>query len=124
MLGFLSVLISIICVGIILAGLLALLRDSKRPQNRWFFIFTIFLACWVASNFIDSNFVNSTTSVFLKIDFSSILFTAWALLQFTLVFFERNTNVKNQIATRIFTIPGLLLNIVISLLIFFNQIVT
>jgi signal transduction histidine kinase len=121
---FLSVLISIISAGIVLAGLMALLRGPKRAQNRWFFIFTIFLAVWIVSNFLDSNFVNSTTDILLKIDFSSILFTAWALLQFTLVFLIRNADKKRLIHTPTFTITSFLLNVMFSLLIFLNLVVT
>jgi signal transduction histidine kinase len=124
MLGILSVVIYLISIGIVLAGTLAFLRDPKSSQNRWFFVFAIFLAIWVMSNFLDSNFVNSTTNFFLRIDFSSILFASWALLQFTLFFLTRETDKRQQVIARVFTIPGLLLNIILSFLIFSNLVVT
>lgn len=124
MLGILSVAIYLISIGIVLAGVLAFLRDPKSSQNRWFFVFAIFIAVWVMSNFLDSNFVNPTTNFFLRIDFSSILFASWAFLQFTLVFLKRERDKWQEIITRVFTFPGLSLNILLSCLIFSNLVVT
>ena len=109
MLIILSVLIGIISLGMIIAGALTILRDSKNPQNRWFFGFSSLLGIWTLANFIDSNYLNSHTSLFVKLDFSIILFGVWAALifayNFSVLSTQSNANIMSlkMISEREFT---------------------
>lgn len=53
---FLIVIIVCVTLGVFIAGLLALLRDYKKVQNRWFFAFSCFLTLWIPSNFVDKDY--------------------------------------------------------------------
>ena len=123
MLIFLDILIGAISLGMITAGVLTLIRDSKSSQNRWFFTFASLLGVWTVANFIDSNFVSSNTDFFVKIDFIVILFAIWAALNFAYKFSSSNPN-NNKRQERLMIAPGLLINLLFGVLIFSNLVVT
>ena len=123
MLIILSVLIGIISLGMIIAGALTILRDSKNPQNRWFFGFSSLLGIWTLANFIDSNYLNSHTSLFVKLDFSIILFGVWAALIFAYNFSVLSTQSRNKSMNKYIVMPGLILNLLFGILIFSNLVV-
>lgn len=114
MLIYLSVLIGISSLGILIAGLLAFLRNSKNPQNRWFLALSVALALWIPTNFIDSSIVKpGITDFFLLIDLAMAPFIAWTLLEFVEVFSVRSAvNHKRNRTYKLFLIGTLVLNIV------------
>ncbi len=123
MLIFLNFLIAAITIGMITAGLLTIIRDSKSNQNRWFFVFSAFSSFWIIANFINSNYVNSKTVLFVRLDFSLILFTFWAVLIFAIKFSTlSNSNTVHRLEKYII-LPGFIINLVFFILIFTNSIV-
>jgi signal transduction histidine kinase len=102
----------------ITAGSLTLIRDSKSLQNRWFFTFALLLGLWIAANFIDSNYINSSTVFFVKIDFILILFAIWSALVFACKFSGKTAQYQKLIIA-----PGFLINFVFGILIFLNLVI-
>ncbi len=123
MLIILNILIGIISLGMITAGVLTLIRDSKSLQNRWFFSFSVLLGLWTIANFIDSNYLSSKTVFFVKVDFSIILFALWAALNFAYRFSNSNYKSENTKYAKLFFLPGLVLNALFGILIFSNLLI-
>ncbi len=87
MLVLISIVVGISVAAILVAGLLALLRNPNKLQNRWFFGFAAFITLWIPFNFFDSNFVVPFwTNITLKLDFISALFLGWAFVEFVEAF--------------------------------------
>jgi signal transduction histidine kinase len=111
-------------LAIVVAGLLAFLRNAKDPQNKWFFLVTIFVATWIAANFFDSNVITEHwTDLALKLDFSLALFIAWSLFEFSGVLLVHTAGKSKKFSPAAVRWPSLLLNLLIVVTIFFTSLV-
>lgn len=127
----LGALLFICSFAIVIAGLLSFLRNPERSQNKWFLALSLSVGFWTVSNFIASNISHQfITELAVKLDFSSAIFMAWCLLKFVSVFIVatgegRKTVLLTRIVTsRTFSILTCVLNIIVILAIFLNQIFT
>lgn len=125
----LGVLIGLCCFAIVIAGLLALLRNQNDKINRKFFYLTIFVGIWTTANFIGSN--TSTyplTELAVKIDFSGAIFMAWMLLIFVAEFLaekdSRHSKITEFLAAKKFFIASLLINLALIIFVAINKIIT
>lgn len=83
LIDILTIITAIIAITIFISGLLTFLRNPYLKENRWFFIFTLSLAIWLMSNYIDSNIVKHNLTVIMgKLDFSFALILAWSFMKF------------------------------------------
>ncbi|MCA9324571.1 hypothetical protein KDA23_00680 [Candidatus Saccharibacteria bacterium] len=119
MLIYLGLLAMFTAFAVLIAGLLAFIRNTKGAQNRWFFIVTIFIALWIGLNFYDSNFViPSVTETVLRFEFVAALFIAWSVLGFSRVLQANVTDIRKSGSGEQAVLVGLLVaNLLFSLLI-------
>jgi signal transduction histidine kinase len=130
MLILLGGLIGVCAMGTVLAGLLVLLRSQDKVENRWFFLFTLFLSLWVVSNFTGSSLVKPGLTEFLvKLDFSLALVMAWCFLYFVGSFVPRNINqnyglklLTKYFSNRAVFYSSVIVNIAAVILIFLDQV--
>jgi len=119
-----ALLTALASLAIFVAGLLALLRNAKDPQNKWFFMVTVFVATWVAANFFDSNVVTAHwTELALKLDFSLALFIAWSLFEFSGVLLVHSSGRSNKFSPAAVRWPSLVLNLLVVATIFTTNLV-
>ena len=121
----LALLTSVSSIAMVVAGILSYLSNPKRSENRWFLYFSIIIALWVPINFVDSNIVkNGVTATFVKLDFALAIMIAWFLLQFVVIYLQKNIVEGSQhpfATTRIFRGLSLVLNLLLIVCIFTNS---
>lgn len=120
MLTFLAAVVAATTLAIVVIGLVALLNNPTKAQNRWFFAFTLLLGTWTGANFIDSNVVYQPwISIALKFDLLLALFLALGFIGFVEAFeihtrFRTRTNLPNH---KLFITIALILNSILGILI-------
>lgn len=127
MFNLLGIVILVATLALFVIGLLTLIRDPKRAENRWFSATAFVLGLWMPANFLGSNLVNSQwADFFLKIDLSTATFAAFALMMFvdtfTLKFSSKNIR-SNQLPS-VGVVGGMVVNVVLFGLIFAGYMVS
>ena len=126
----LVVLVAVTCLGMIIAGLLSLLRNPHSNINRWFFGLAVFVGLWTFVNFVGSTFtVEHVTNIAVRLDYIFALILGFALYGFTGEFLKYYTDKKetkyltikfNGIKTQITFI--LTITFIVILLLFGNMV--
>jgi signal transduction histidine kinase len=127
MLIFLGVLVACSALGIILAGLLALLRNQEKADNQWFFALCLVLGTWLTANYADSSLSlhQKLAVIVVKVDFSLAMFVGWCLIQFAACLANGSDNTKAMVQwllSKKFRVASLVVNFILIALIVENAI--
>ena len=121
MFNLLGIVIFIATLALFVIGLLALIRDPKRSENRWFASLAFLLGIWMPANFLGSNLVNSEwTDFFLKVDLTTGIFAAFALMMFvdTLTLKFSSKNIRSNQLPSVGVVGGMIVNVALLVLVF------
>lgn len=116
------IVVVITAIAILLSGLFAWLRNPSSKMNRWYFMFTSLIAVWIVCNYLDSNWISSTSRFLLKIDYILSPFMMWSFLNFSRELYLNYH--PAAIVDRQYSKGFLVINILLVPLIFFDVLFT